>query len=202
MQIVVEVVERIDLLQDFLSNVLVSVLNLTNGVGTEVCSCPEVQVFAEGEATQVVACTDTVQLRVFVFQAHHAGAGKDHFEVWAAVIDEPEVVAPIGVLEHLVDEQYLSSCLHELLGKLEERFPLEIEVVHVDVETPAVLRAEVLFGILEQEGCSAYAATAFDADESLVPVNFIHEGTSDGGLRALHQILMHSIERLEHNIII
>ena len=72
MQIVVEVVERIDLLQDFLSNVLVSVLNLTNGVGTEVCSCPEVQVFAEREATQVVACADAIQLGILLFQSHHA----------------------------------------------------------------------------------------------------------------------------------
>ena len=122
--------------------------------------------------------------------------------MWAAVVDEPEVVAPIWVLEHLIDEQDFTTSLHELLGKLEERLPLEVEVVHVDVETPAISRTEVLFRILEQESCSAYAATTLNADKSLVPINFIHQGTSDGRLCAFHQILMHSIERLEHNIFI
>jgi hypothetical protein len=33
-----------------------------------------------------------------------------------------------------------------------------------------------------------------------VPVNFVHQSTSDRRLRALHQVLMHSVERIEHNI--
>jgi hypothetical protein len=81
---------------------------------------------------------------------------------------------------------------------LEKRLTLEVEVVHVDVQTSFVSGAEVFFCILEQESCSAYATASFDADESFVPINLVHQCSSDGGLCAFHQVLMHPIKRIEH----
>ena len=47
---------------------------------------------------------------------------------------------------------------------------------------------EMLFGILQQKGCTAYTARALDAYHAIAPINRIHERTAYRCIEMLHQI--------------
>ena len=72
-------------------------------------------------------------------------------------------MTPIGILEHLVDEQNPSSSIDEFSGEINQIGLCEIEVVHVDIQARTVC-SELLFGILQEEGGFAYTSGALDAD--------------------------------------
>jgi hypothetical protein len=82
----------------------------------------------------------------------------------------------------------------ELIRKLCYAVPLEIEVVHVDIEALAVFYREILFGVLQEECGLSDATCAFDANESAVPINLIHQGATYGGINMFNQIAMCAIE--------
>ena len=71
----------------------------------------------------------------------------------------------------------------------------EIEVVQVDVEARPVC-PEVFFGIFEQEGGFAHAPGTFDADESPVPVDLLHQLPFYGRVGVLYQVFMCPEKRL------
>ena len=133
-------------------------------VGMELHARLQVEEFAEGEAAEVVALHDVAQLEVFFLQPHDRRAGEDYFQIGEAVVAHAQLLAPVGELEHLVDEQHFAAAALEFVGKLDDAVPREVEVVHVDEEAGAV-GAEFFLGILEQEGCLAHATGALDADE-------------------------------------
>jgi hypothetical protein len=65
----------------------------------------------------------------------------------------------------------------------------EIQVVEIYVQTlPAA--AEMLFGVLQQEGCFSTSTAALDADQAVSPVDFIHKQSAHGEFHVLYQILV------------
>ena len=128
-------------------------------IGMELHARLQVQVFAEGEAAQVVALHDVAQLHILLFQTHHGRAGEHDFQVGGAVVAHTQFLAPFRVLE--------------FGGELHDAMSGEVEVVHVDEEAGAVC-AEFLFGILQQESSLTYASCAFDTDKTVIPVYFVH----------------------------
>ena len=133
----------------------------------------QVQVFAKGEAAQVVAFHNVAQLQILFFQAHYGGTGEYDFQVGETVVAHAQLLTPLRVLEYLVYQQHFSSAALEFGGELHDTMSGEVEVVHVDEEAGAVC-AEFLFGILQQESSLTYASCAFDTDKTVIPVYFVH----------------------------
>ena len=65
----------------------------------------------------------------------------------------------------------------------------EIEIVHVNIQARTV-RTVFLLGVLEQESRFSNTSCSLDANQPILPVNLIHQDTSDGSLYVFHEILM------------
>ena len=107
----------------------------------------QVQILTEGETAQVVTFRNVAQLQIFLFQAHHGRAGEYNLQIGKTVVAQAQLLAPVGVLEHLVYQQYLSAAALEFVSEVHQAVTGEVEVVHVDKEAGAV-GTEFLFGIL------------------------------------------------------
>src|SRR5574344_2519542 len=110
------------------------------------------------------------------------------------VITSTKLLRPVGLFENLVNQQYASSSVIEFSCKICNASLLKIEIVHVDIETLAVLNVEFLFCILQQEGCLSDTTRSLDAYQAVVPVDFVHEDSANGCVRVLNQISMCSKE--------
>jgi len=67
---------------------------------------------------------------------------------------------------------------------------LKIEVIHVDVQTLAVVDIKVLLGILEEECGLSHTSGTLDADEPVVPVDLVHEITANRCVDMLYEVSM------------
>ena len=67
------------------------------------------------------------------------------------VVAGAQFLTPIGLLEHLVNQQHPSAIAVELTGKVCYTSTLKVEIVHVDIQTLAVRYAITLTGILQQK---------------------------------------------------
>jgi hypothetical protein len=76
--------------------------------------------------------------------------------------------------------------IHKVTCKIGNTSALEIEVVHVHIQALAIVWPKVFLGILEEKGRFAYASSAFDANHTIVPVNLIHQGSSDWSICMLN----------------
>ena len=175
---------------------LVVAHDLLEGAGREVTPCLEVEELTEGEAAQVVAVDESVEFGVLLLEAHDAGASKDDAQAWVLVVASPELSAPRGVLEDLVDEQHLASHKAEVARELGEALALEVEVVHVDIEATAAAYIEVLAGVLKEETGLADATRALDADEGSAPIDLVHKGATHGQVGVLDEVGMCAKESL------
>ena len=91
---------------------------------------------------------------------------------------ESQLVTPIRILEDFVNQQGTATLLLELRNKFAQRMGVEIEVIHVDVETTTVIRAIFFKCILQQECSFSYTSTALDADLAAAPIDFVDEFTT------------------------
>ena len=149
MDIIVEMLRRACFRQDILDNLLMVMNDFIEGVGAESIACLQVDVFAKGEASQVVALHNTVQLRVFLFQAHNARTGENNLQSGKGIVAFAQLGTPIGLFEYLVDEQHTPAIRHEVFGKLFDSHTLKVKVVHVYIETTTVVGTEFFTGILQ-----------------------------------------------------
>ena len=78
----------------------------------------------------------------------------------------------------------------ELSGKVGNAVSLEVEVVHVDVQTLTVADIEVLLGILEEECGLSNTSGALNAYEPVVPVDLVHESTANRCIDMLYEVSM------------
>ena len=154
----------------------------------EVISRLQVYEFSEGESSEVVAFHYSVQLGVLVFQSHHARAGEYNLQFGQCVVALSQLLAPVWLFEHLVDEQHTPTTTHKLFGKLCNAFALEVEVVHINVEHAAVALYEFFFGILQEECCLSHATCSLYANEPVVPVDLVHQPTANGSIGVLYKI--------------
>ena len=86
--------------------------------------------------------------QAFAFGRYYRRCGINYVQFFVAVIAFHKSLGPVGLLENLVDKQHSASVAHELAGKVNDSPALEVEVVHVDVETLLQLRVEVVAGVL------------------------------------------------------
>lgn len=195
-KVVPEIFERPGLGQYLSYDAFVVAQDFIQRVGWEVVVRHQVQIFTERESAQVVRLDDSVQFGVFLFQPHHGRTGEDDAQLRQLIVAFAQFGTPVGLFEHLVDEQHLAPCLVKFGGEFGDAFALEIEVVHVDIKAFPFLYPEVFFGVLQQEGRFSHTACTFDTDETVVPVNLVHKGATDRGVGVLHQIGMCSEKRL------
>ena len=69
---------------------------------------------------------------------------------------------------------------------------LEVEVVHVDIQTLLVVDIKALLGILKQKGRLANATGTFYTYHTVRPVNLVHEDTTDRSVDMLNKIAVPS----------
>jgi len=105
------------------------------------------------------------------------------------------------MLEHLVDEQNLASTTAELTGKVGKAPPLEVEIVHIDIETTRVVGSKVLLGILQEKSGFANTTGAFDAYEPMAPVYLIHQRAPNGSVGMLYKICVSAEECIHQQMV-
>jgi hypothetical protein len=148
----------------------------------------QVDELAEGEASQVVTLYNAVQLRVLVLQAHHTRTSENNLQIGIAVITETQLLGPFGLFENLVDKQYTTSVLAELSCKVGNAVSLKIEIVHVDIQTLAVIDVKTLFGILKEESGLSDTTGTLDTNHAVTPVNLIHQDATNRCIYMLNQV--------------
>jgi hypothetical protein len=198
-QIVLEVVEGLNLRADVGGYLGVVGQNLLVAVRAEVGASHEVNILTEGESTQVVAVADTVELGVGLLEAHHRATGEDDLNLGILLVDKLEFLTPVGVLEDFINQERPSSLLLEVRDELSQRVSEEVEMVHVDVKAPTVVRAVLLESILQEERSLAYTTASLDADQTATPVNLVYQTASDRAVDVFDQILVCSVKCLHFN---
>ena len=73
MQVVLEVFHRAHLRQYLLDDVLVIAQNFIECIRLETVASLQVDKLSEREASQIIAFHDSIELRIFFLQSHHAG---------------------------------------------------------------------------------------------------------------------------------
>lgn len=197
--VILEIVERFDLAADLGCDGGMVGQDLIIGVSLEVGACHEIDILAERETTQVIGIDNAVEHRIGLFETHHRGSGKYDLDLRILVMDELQLVTPVRILENLVDEERTTTLLLEIGNKLPQRVSVEVEMIHVDVKTPVIVRAVFFQGILKKECGLAYTTTALDADETATPVDFVDERTTYRTVHVLHEVLVCSKESLHYN---
>ena len=187
-QVALEEIQRIDLGEDVLHNPFMMLNDVLKAIGREVVSGLEVQELTEREASQVIALDKAIELGVLLLEAHHRGTGEDDAQARVLIMATAQFLGPIGLLEHLVDEQHLTPTLSELAGEVRQAATLEVEVVHVDVQALVAAYIKILLSILKEERRLADTARALDTDEGLTPVNLIHQQTAHRQVGVLYKI--------------
>ena len=103
-------------------------------------------------------------------------------------------MTPIRLFEYLINQQDFSAITIKFASEVCYTSALEVKVVHIYIKALAISSAIALFGILQEEGRFTYASRTLDADEAVVPINFIHETTTHWGIYMLHQVSMRAKE--------
>ncbi len=120
---------------------------------------------------QPVLSGQRVEVGVVVFASSHGGGGIDDAEQGEVLIALDDLLAPVGQFEGLVEEQNLPAHLNKVAGEVHEFPSLEVEGVHVGIETLSHAGIEVVLGIREEELCAAYSAGSANANQSIAPVD-------------------------------
>ena len=160
--------------------------NLFQGVGLEVVPRHKVEVLAEREPTQTIAFHYPIKFRILLLQPHDTGACEDNFQPRVVVVALAQLLAPVRLLEDLVNLECPASMAVEFASKVADSASLEVEVVHVDVKALAVASVEMLLCVLKEERSLANASGPLDANEPVVPVNLIHKGATNRSIGVFH----------------
>lgn len=193
-KIVVEILCGTDHCQHFPREMLVVVENLVKRDRLKFSARFEVEKFAERESAKIIELQDVSHGRVIGLEPHNARSREDNLQLWVEVIAAPKLLAPVGLLEDLVEEEHPPALFDKLTRKVGNAVALKVEVVHVDIQALTVILAELLFGVLEQEGCLSYAPRTLDAYQPVVPVDIIHQPTTHRCVRMLDEIGMRAKE--------
>ena len=78
----------------------------------------------------------------------------------------------------------------ELSGKVGNTVSLKVEVVHVDIQTLTVVDIKLLLGVLEEESGLSDATRTLDTNQSVAPIDLIHQGTTNRSIGMLNEISM------------
>jgi hypothetical protein len=100
----------------------------------------------------------------------------------------------------LVDKQHPAAMVTEFASEVCYAVPLKIEVVHVDIQTLAVVDVKLFFGILQQKSCLTNAARTLDANHAVTPIDFVHEGATNRCINMLYQVPMRPEESFHYMI--
>lgn len=176
--IVLKVVERLDVTANLSSDGLMIADQLIVCIASEVSTSHEVDELTERETTQVIRGHDAIEHWVSILEAHHSTTCEDDLHLRILVVDKLQLLTPVRVLEDLIDQQRTSALLLESSDELTQRVSVEVEVVHVDVETAMVVRTILLKCILEQESRLSHASAALDANKAIPPIDFINQLTA------------------------
>ena len=190
MEIILKEGRGIHSLDNVFCDRLVVAHDLVQGMWRKVSMGLEVEIFPKGEPTKVVAFHHAIELRILFFEPHDAGSGENDLQLGIFVVALAQLATPVGLLKHLVDEQHLTTLTDKFSGKVGDATPLEIEVVHVDIQTFMVVATEMLFGVLQQERRLSHTSCALNANEPVGPVNLVHKDASNRGIGVVHQVGM------------
>src|SRR5574344_650152 len=87
-------------------------------------------------------------------------------------------LAPSIMFEYLVDDKHSTAAFDEFIGKTNNPAALEVETIQVNVETPFHINVKVEFGVLQQECSLANSTWTQNPNQSITPINLVHQGTS------------------------
>ena len=163
------------------------------GIAGKAIARLQVEEFAKRESTQIVGSYDAVENRILHLETHHGRTGEDNLQLREAHVALAELLAPAGNLEHLIHEQRLASTAHERFGEVRQAVPLEIEVVHVDVQA-ALVTPVVFLCKLYEESSFADTTCPLDTNQALIPINFVHQVATDRRIGVRQKVVVSLVE--------
>jgi hypothetical protein len=167
--------------------------DLLQGKDGELHSQSDIQVLTETESTQVIWMYDMPDILVVLHHAHDGSGRENDMQTRILIVAMSEVLRPIRAFEDLVNEQGMTTCLYKLTRKLQEGVLGKIEIVEIDIER-ALTKLWVLLTkflrIIEQEVGLTYSTATLDSNQSVVPIDLIHQYTTDGNMHVLHQVIV------------
>ena len=93
-----------------------------------------------------------------------------------------QLLAPVGQLKRLVEEQHRTALLHKFAGKVYDAAALEIKVVEVNIQALSQSAVEIFLRILQQERRAPHASRAADANQAVTPVYRVHQRPAHGSV--------------------
>lgn len=192
-QVILQIIQRIEFPENVLGQLLMIAQDFLKRVRRKGMAALQVQEFTEGESSKVIYLGNAAKLRVLFLQTHDGRTGKDDAQLRKIIVADAQVMAPVGILEHLVDEKHFASFFDKPAGEIHQTVLGKIKVVHVDVQTGRV-GAELFLGVLQQKSCLTYTSCTLDADQPVVPVDLVHQAPANGGIGMLHQITVCPVE--------
>ena len=94
----------------------------------------------------------------------------------------------LGSLKAWSRSNNLSAGFHKVAGEVNKFPSLEVEGVHIGIETLSHARIEVVLGIREEELSAPHTAGSANADQPVTPVDRIHERAPNGSIGVLYEI--------------
>ena len=152
--------------------------------GGDVHAAGEEEVFAEGEAGEVVDDLAAGEVAFHAVEAEHGGAGVDEMEAGKVVVEVLEKRLPAGEVVDLVEEDVGPAVGEVVFDEVGDIAVGEPEVVEGCVEGQGWI-GKGCFDALEEGGCLAATAGALEADQPVIPINGLGgcaaEGHGHGG---------------------
>ena len=90
----------------------------------------------------------------------------------------------------MVDEEHLSTSFDEIARKIHQLTSLEVERVHVHIETLTQARVKILFGIGEQKGSASHSSGTTNTNQSIAPIDGVHQSSTHRGAGMLNEVGM------------
>ena len=192
-EIVVEIIQRFDTLANTMSNVDMMMQNILERIDRQFQAQSDIEILAEAESAEVVWVDDRGKVLVVLDQSHDGRGSKDDVEVGISVVALRQLARPVGVLERLVDEEGVATRLYKLACKFDQRVLGEVKVVEIDIERSLAefgVGSAQFLGIVEQEVGLADASSALDSNQSVAPIDFVHQDAPSGHLHMLDEIIV------------
>lgn len=175
LEVFLEVMPRLHLRQYRTEDAVMIGQELVESISLEVLVGDEVDVLAEGKAVEHVDAADMGKFRIVLSFAHIDGGRRiNDAKVGIFMVALHKLLAPVGQLKRLIDQEYLTALGNEASGKVYDAVSLEVETVEIDVETLAQAHIEVFLRILQKKRSSSNATRALDAYHAIAPVDGIH----------------------------
>ena len=202
MNVFLKILQWLHFRQNLLNDVCVTTQNLIQRERRKLMPCLQIEILAKWKSCQIITLDDVIQFGILLFQPHHTRSCENDSQLGKHIIAFAEFGTPIRLFKHLVDQQHPASIFDKIPSKIGNAAPLEIEIIHIHIEALAIIGSEPFFGILQDKSGLPNATRAFNTDQPIIPIDFIHQLSPDRCTGVINQVRVCAKESILHILFI